>query len=602
MSLEVVRSKLFIFGGVGGTNHVYTLDTGLEGHDDVARVDAAKAMGEQAMEAAAVEVQETALEERRVNMTCASYLDQSKGLNTTAAAKLVALLQSLGLNKYARTFLLQEVDVDALVHLSDVDLKDMGVHALGARRKLLAAIHRHTLKRLHAEEAREGSEAMEQDDIFRERFKFSGVTHIGGSAVVKMGLDMKGSRAVAVKMHSREDDFVRELKLLKHLRSQYSVQIYDAYNDSDSPVALVLEAGTLNLSQYLAQHVLAEVERKHVFERVCSATLFFHSKSFIAVDLKPQNIVLFGSLMNIKFVDFEAFRRIGEPLPFKLTPFYVAPEIAAATLETMRVGLLPSIEWVAHTSAPKQSTEVKERWGSNLERLVLLSDNKTLAAAVAAASSAAQRTFDPLQPGVPLGWGRVSCNVSGISRPQRPADILLRGGHGKPVRANEAQDAWPLGMLLFELFANEPYFSGCSDDVALQVLSSPTSTLFVTPPRPYLQRTSTLALSFSFSLFSSLSLSLQVLTASNDIEVPPAKVPNQQALHLLSKLLVKKPKERTSVSQALRHAYLTGGLDTQEVQRSFAMLHESQQQFKDALLWMQDETKATTGSCGDSIG
>jgi len=62
MSLEVVRSKLFIFGGVGGTNHVYTLDTGLEGHDDVARVDAAKAMGEQAMEAAAVEVQETALE------------------------------------------------------------------------------------------------------------------------------------------------------------------------------------------------------------------------------------------------------------------------------------------------------------------------------------------------------------------------------------------------------------------------------------------------------------------------------------------------------------------------------------------------------------
>jgi len=389
----------------------------------------------------------------------------------------------------------------------------------------------------------------------------SGVTHIGGSAVVKMGLDMKGSRPVAVKMHSREDDFVRELKLLKHLRSQYSVQIYDAYNDSDSPVALVLEAGTLNLSQYLAQHVLAEVERKHVFERVCSATLFFHSKSFIAVDLKPQNIVLFGSLMNIKFVDFEAFRRIGEPLPFKLTPFYVAPEIAAATLETMRVGLLPSIEWVAHTSAPKQSTEVKERWGSNLERLVLLSDNKTLAAAVAAASSAAQRTFDPLQPGVPLGWGRVSCNVSGISRPQRPADILLRGGHGKPVRANEAQDAWPLGMLLFELFANEPYFSGCSDDVALQVL-----------------------------------------TASNDIEVPPAKVPNQQALHLLSKLLVKKPKERTSVSQALRHAYLTGGLDTQEVQRSFAMLHESQQQFKDALLWMQDETKATTGSCGDSIG
>ena len=56
-----------------------------------------------------------------------------------------------------------------------------------------------------------------------------------------------------------------------------------------------------------------------------------------------------------------------------------------------------------------------------------------------------------------------------------------------------------------------------------------------------------------------------------------------QALNLLQKMLVKKPEERASVEVALKHAYLTGGLDTQEVQGTFAMLHESQQSFRNTL-------------------
>jgi len=73
------------------------------------------------------------------------------------------------------------------------------------------------------------------------------------------------------------------------------------------------------------------------------------------------------------------------------------------------------------------------------------------------------------------------------------------------------------------------------------------------------------------------------------LELPAARITNQQALHLLGKLLVKKPKERASLEQALKHAYLTGGLDTREVQGSFAMLHESQQKFKDALVAIHHE-------------
>ena len=48
-------------------------------------------------------------------------------------------LDSLGLARYAETFDENEIDLDALPHITEDDLKDIGV-ALGARRKLLAAI------------------------------------------------------------------------------------------------------------------------------------------------------------------------------------------------------------------------------------------------------------------------------------------------------------------------------------------------------------------------------------------------------------------------------------------------------------------------------
>ena len=48
-------------------------------------------------------------------------------------------LEKLGLGQYAQAFAENEVDVSVLPHLTDQDLKDMGV-PLGPRRKMLAAI------------------------------------------------------------------------------------------------------------------------------------------------------------------------------------------------------------------------------------------------------------------------------------------------------------------------------------------------------------------------------------------------------------------------------------------------------------------------------
>ena len=48
-------------------------------------------------------------------------------------------LEDLGLGKYADAFAENEIDLDALPHVTEDDLREIGI-ALGARRKLLAAI------------------------------------------------------------------------------------------------------------------------------------------------------------------------------------------------------------------------------------------------------------------------------------------------------------------------------------------------------------------------------------------------------------------------------------------------------------------------------
>ena len=48
-------------------------------------------------------------------------------------------VEELGLGKYARVFAENEIGLPALPHITEDDLKEMGV-ALGPRRQLLAAI------------------------------------------------------------------------------------------------------------------------------------------------------------------------------------------------------------------------------------------------------------------------------------------------------------------------------------------------------------------------------------------------------------------------------------------------------------------------------
>ena len=210
------RGKIFVIGGVGSDGSLCLLDTG--------HVAPRKTGANRSGAAAATPSSQAAIAEM-----AADVQGGAKGLDASQAADLVALLQDLGLNKYARLFLRQEVDLDSLLQLSDTDLRDMGLTTLGARRKLTAAIHRHKLSRLvdpdatapeggaaaHARATKGAASSGEgggngadrratviAGEIYRDRYQMSGKTYIGGSARVVLGEDLKSGAPIAIKVHS----------------------------------------------------------------------------------------------------------------------------------------------------------------------------------------------------------------------------------------------------------------------------------------------------------------------------------------------------------------------------------------------------------------
>jgi hypothetical protein len=59
-------------------------------------------------------------------------------MGAQAAKEISDWLEKLGMTEYAERFAENDVDISVLPHLSDHDLKELGV-SLGHRRKMLAA-------------------------------------------------------------------------------------------------------------------------------------------------------------------------------------------------------------------------------------------------------------------------------------------------------------------------------------------------------------------------------------------------------------------------------------------------------------------------------
>lgn len=76
---------------------------------------------------------------------------KAKGTNTTASAfdnlDLTTWLTSLGMKQYVEKFVSQEVDMDTLPYLTESHLEQLGVTTIGARLRLMSAIHQLSTKK-----------------------------------------------------------------------------------------------------------------------------------------------------------------------------------------------------------------------------------------------------------------------------------------------------------------------------------------------------------------------------------------------------------------------------------------------------------------------
>jgi len=112
--------------------------------------------------------------------------------------------------------------------------------------------------------------------------------------------------------------------------------------------------------------------------------------------------------------------------------------------------------------------------------------------------------------------------------------------HTDRMKAAVALDMWAFGLIIFELFARQPFFADKPD-------------------------------------------TMQQLANYAELEVPKDVVDDIQARHMLKKILVKNHLDRANVQAVLKHAYLCGGMDTIQRESSFGYLQQTQTQLHSML-------------------
>ncbi len=140
------------------------------------------------------------------------------------------------------------------------------------------------------------------------KYKVKGVIAVGGMGIVLEAEDVATRRSVAMKTlrktRSAEDiaRFIEEAQITAQLEHPNIVPIYELnVNDLDLPfytmklvrgesLRQVLERLRLERAETVEQYPLGEL--LGIFQKVCDAIAFAHSKGVVHRDLKPDNILL----------------------------------------------------------------------------------------------------------------------------------------------------------------------------------------------------------------------------------------------------------------------------------------------------------------------
>lgn len=158
----------------------------------------------------------------------------------------------------------------------------------------------------------------------------------GGYASVYSGKDLKNRfspvvlKIIKLKEHEEEGPSsctLREISVLKALRSPHIVKLLDADTSSSSKAVLVFECMESDLAAYIARRRLAPRAIRAILRQILLGVQVTHSLSYVHRDLKPGNILI-------------SYSSRGDELVVKLADFGLAYYHSEGRRNTVSVGTL----------------------------------------------------------------------------------------------------------------------------------------------------------------------------------------------------------------------------------------------------------------------
>uniref|UniRef100_A0AC34QJT4 Protein kinase domain-containing protein n=1 Tax=Panagrolaimus sp. JU765 TaxID=591449 RepID=A0AC34QJT4_9BILA len=173
----------------------------------------------------------------------------------------------------------------------------------------------------------------------RDRYEFREVLGTGAfSKVFSAECRFEPGTMVAIKcidkkaLKGKEESLENEIKVLRKLRHQNIVQLYDTY-DEKSYVYLVMElvTGGELFDRIVAKGSYTERDASNLIRQVLEAVAFMHRNGVVHRDLKPENLLYYNQDEDSKIMisDFGLSKTEESGIMATAcgTPGYVAPEV-----------------------------------------------------------------------------------------------------------------------------------------------------------------------------------------------------------------------------------------------------------------------------------
>ena len=163
-------------------------------------------------------------------------------------------------------------------------------------------------------------------------FADRGTLRQGGSHVIRKAVNIQTAEEVAAKVHSDKSSYQKELASLKATNSpcgrEYVMQLRGFDDDTRT---IYLELANASLGQLLAhkpQGMQLDEVKLHT-RKILDALLYLHGTQVAHLDIKPENLLIYGFEQKLKLGDMDSASRFGEQRDPEATPYTCAPETAA---------------------------------------------------------------------------------------------------------------------------------------------------------------------------------------------------------------------------------------------------------------------------------